>query len=241
MLRPESKQVVDILAIYGVGAASASVSPLGRPNQVSFSLHEAECVEIRLQIQDRAASQIASQALDVECHEDSIRMGFHGRHNFAEHLGREPLRVRDVLPRPRLIPPAEVFLRQSTLEKRFQICRSAPYVSHGSFQFRRDRRCTLRFEISCVRRAKTVSVASLRDRGGFHLATSSDARVIGLRRDTSRILFASPAAPRSPLKWAAFCAAPSQPTTDANAGRGRGVVFAVMVRVRTQGSLECLR
>ena len=100
---------MEILAIYGVGAASASLSPLGQHNQVSFSLHEAECVEIRLQIQDRAASQIAfPQAPDVECHEDSIRMGFHGRHNFAEHLGREPLRVRDVLPRPRLIPPAEV-------------------------------------------------------------------------------------------------------------------------------------
>jgi len=76
---------------------------------------------------------------------------------------------------------------------------------------------------------KTVSltlVASLRNRGGFYFATASDARVIGLRRDTSLILFASTAAPRSPLKWAAFCAAPSQPTTDANAGRGRGVVFA---------------
>jgi len=36
-------------------------------------LHEAECVEIRLQCQDRAASQIAfPQAPDVECHEDSI-------------------------------------------------------------------------------------------------------------------------------------------------------------------------
>jgi len=36
-------------------------------------LHEAECVEIRLQRQDRAAPQIAfPQAPDVECHEDSI-------------------------------------------------------------------------------------------------------------------------------------------------------------------------